>query len=164
MFFVLNRFEDVESRNIHRSFVGGTGTELSILTTFVVSAASASRPTAPGKPPEASRRCTWRRTTATSRLQSFCSPKGPRSTPRTTMAWGLKAGSRARSPVSLTWGTSEGFSCLKFIDFAYHGCSQYQRIAASPCQCCCIVGLKLPDCSRICSSDEREIADVARGN
>ena len=72
-----------------------------------------------------------------------------------------EAGPEIESPI---WGTSEGFSCLKFMDFAYHGCSQYQRIAASPCQCCCIVGLKLPDCSRICSSDEREIADVARGN
>ena len=72
-----------------------------------------------------------------------------------------EAGPEIESP---TWGTSEGFSGLKFMDFAYHGCSQYQRIAASPCQCCCIVGLKLPDCSRICSSDEREIADVARGN
>ena len=107
MFFVLNRFEDVESRNIHRSFVGGTGTELSIPTTFVVSRAVCTfAVAAPGKPPEVRRRCTWRRTTATSRLRSFCSPKGPRSTPRTTMAWGLKAGSRARSPVSLTWGTS----------------------------------------------------------
>ena len=72
-----------------------------------------------------------------------------------------KQGAEIESPI---WGTSEGFSCLKFMDFAYHGCSQYQRIAASPCQCCCIVGLKLPDCSRISSSDEREIADVARGN
>ena len=31
LFFVLNRFEDVESRNIHRSFVGWTGTELSLV-------------------------------------------------------------------------------------------------------------------------------------
>ena len=99
VFFALNSFEDVESRNIHRSFVGWTGTELSFPTTFVVSAASASRPTAPGKPPEATRRCTWRRATATSRLRSFCSPKGPQWTPRTTMARGLQwweAGRRNR--------------------------------------------------------------------
>ena len=73
-----------------------------------------------------------------------------------------EAGGRNR--VSDLGHLRKGFSCLKFMDFAYHGCSQYQRIAASPCQCCCIVGLKLPDCSRICSRDEREIADVARGN
>ena len=30
-FFALNSFEDVESRNIHRSFVGWTGTELSFV-------------------------------------------------------------------------------------------------------------------------------------
>ena len=68
-----------------------------LCSTFVVSAASASRPTAPGKPPEAERRCTGRRALATSRLQGFCSPKAPRSTPRTTMARGLKVmGSRAQ--------------------------------------------------------------------
>ena len=50
-----------------------------------------------------------------------------------------------RNRVSLTWGTSEGFSCLKFMDFAYHAWFQDQRIAASPCQCCCIVGLEFPD-------------------
>ena len=69
-----------------------------------------------------------------------------------------KQGAEIESPI---WG-AEGFSCLKFMDFAYHGCSQYQRIAASPCQCCCIVGLKLPDCSRICSRDEREIDGNSR--
>ena len=68
----------------------------------------------PGKAPEAERRCTGRRSTATSRLQSFCSQKAPRWKPRTTMARGLKGGSRARNPVSLTWGTSKSFSHLKF--------------------------------------------------
>ena len=61
----------------------------------------------------------------------------------------------------LCGGCSDRGQSMRFV---YYGCSQYQRIAASPCQCCCIVGLELPDYSRICSSDEREIADVARGN
>ena len=149
----------------HSSFVCRlNGYRAQLCSTFVVSAASASRPTAPGKPPEATRRCTMRRAAAKSRLRSFWSRKAPQWTPRTTMARGLKAGSRAQKS-SLRFGAPQKvFSCLKFMDFAYHGCSQYQRIAASPCQCCCIVGLKLPDCSRSCSSDEREIADVARGN
>ena len=42
-----------------------------------------------GKAPEATRRSTWRRGTATIMLQSFCCPKAPRWTPRRTMAWGL---------------------------------------------------------------------------
>jgi len=60
------------------------------------------------KPPEVTRRSTGRRATARWRQQSFCSQKGPRWTPRTNMARGLKAGSRARIPPP-TWGTSERF-------------------------------------------------------
>ena len=56
--------------------------------------------------PEATRRCTWRRPKATSRLQSCCWAKAPRWTPRTTMARGLNPGSRARHPVFLR-GTSK---------------------------------------------------------
>ena len=40
----------------------------------------------PEKPPEAERRCTWRRKMARSRLRSFCFQKVPRWTPRRTMA------------------------------------------------------------------------------
>ena len=54
----------------------------------------------PGKPPEVTRRCTLPRPKAASRLQSFCFQTGPRWMPRTTKARGLKAGSRARNPVS----------------------------------------------------------------
>ena len=164
MFFVLNRFEDVESRNIHRSFVGWTGTELSF-----VQLSSSPRLRPLGRRPRENR------------LRPNAAPPGGGQRPRRgCRAFALdrcrgrrqgllrpgaskwwEAGAEIESPI---WGTSEGFSGLKFMDFAYHGGSQYQRIAASPCQCCCIVGLKLPDCSRICSSDEREIADVARGN
>ena len=76
--------------------------ELSIPTTFVVLgcwllASSLSRP---WKPPEVTRRCTLPRPKAASRLQSFCFQTGPRWMPRTTKARGLKAGSRARNPVS----------------------------------------------------------------
>ena len=85
--------------------LNGCGAQLP--TTLVVSAASASsavvrqkpqRPTGPRKPPEAERRSTSRRITATSRLQSSCSRKEPRWTPRTTGARGL--GGTARNPGS----------------------------------------------------------------
>ena len=159
LFFVLNRFEDVESRNIHRSFVGWTGTELS----FVQPSSS------PRLRPRENRLRLHaaalrgalgpRRGCRAFALQRRRGGRQDQRWPGASKWW--EAGPEIESP---TWGTSEGFSGLKFMDFAYHGCSQYQRIAASPCQCCCIVGLKLPDCSRICSSDERETADVARGN
>ena len=45
----------------------------------------------PTKPPEGTRRSTWRRSMATWMLQSFCCPKGLRWMPRPTMARGLKA-------------------------------------------------------------------------
>ena len=48
------------------------------------------RPTGRGKAPEVTRRCTTRRSTASSRLRIFCSRKAPRWTPRTKMARGLK--------------------------------------------------------------------------
>ena len=44
------------------------------------------------KPPEVGRRCTGRRTTATSRLRSCCWAKAPRWTPRKTTAGASKAG------------------------------------------------------------------------
>ena len=69
----------------------------------------------PGKAPEAKFRCMGRRSTATSRLQSFCSQKAPRWTPRTTMARGLKGGRRARNPVSLAWSISEKFFGLEIL-------------------------------------------------
>ena len=107
MFFVLNRFEDVESRNIHRSFVGWTGRSSALfnfrrLRGFGLSADG------PGKAAwQATRRCTGRQPTATSRLRSFCSPKVPRWTPRTTMARGLKVmGSRAQKS-SLRFGAPQ---------------------------------------------------------
>ena len=86
----------------HSSFVCRlNGYRAQLCSTFVVSAASASRSTAAGKPPEVRRRCTTRRATATSRLRSFWSPKAPRWTPRGTMARGLKVmGSRAWNRVS----------------------------------------------------------------
>ena len=46
------------------------------------------------------------------------------------------------------------------MHFAYHGYYQWQRSAASPCQCCCILGLEFPD---YCSSDQRQVTDGAPG-
>jgi len=66
------------------------------------------------KAPEAKRRCTLRRATATSRLRSFCSQKAPRWTPRTNMAGASirEAGARNRG---LELGALQNiFSCLKF--------------------------------------------------
>ena len=79
---------------------------------------------APGKPPEARRRCTGRHTTATSRLRSFCSRQAPRWTPRTTMARGLKVtGSRARNRVS------DLGHLKKFFGFEIlHNCLHFQEM------------------------------------
>ena len=113
MFFALNSFENVESKTfIVRLSVERDGAQL--CSTSVVSAASASRSTAPGKPPEAKRRCTGRRTSAASRLRSFCSPKGPRWTPRTTKARGLKAGSRGQKSSLRLGAPQKVFPGLKF--------------------------------------------------
>ena len=107
-------------QNIHRSFVGWPGIELSIPTTFVLppaahrplrprTAGSPQRPDGfPGKPPEATRRCTSRRGTARSRPQSFWFRKAPRWTPRTTsMAGASTREAGARHRVSPTWGASK---------------------------------------------------------
>ena len=84
-YFALNRFEEVESKAfIVRSLVEPV--ELSCPQLW---------PTAPWKPPEAKRRCTWRQATGTWRLRSSCCPKRPQWTPRPTMARGLKASQAA---------------------------------------------------------------------
>ena len=59
-------------------------------------AASATAADGLGKAFEARRRCTTRRSSATSRLQSFCSQKGPWWTPRRTMARGLRGRAKSR--------------------------------------------------------------------
>ena len=118
--FALEQFWRCGVQIIHRSFVGWAGyIKLRIPTTSVVlPGASASAPRRlPRKPtaarglsgekaPEAGRRWTRPHSTATSRLQSFCSPKVPRWTPRTTLARAsIREGARHR--VSLSWGASK---------------------------------------------------------
>ena len=104
MYFALNSLKSKTVgrcwvQNIHRSFVGWTGMELSFPTTFVPGSHSG-RPAA-GKPPEAGHRSTWRRAGARSRLPSFWFRKAPRWTPRTSMARGLNPGSRRQKKSSL---------------------------------------------------------------
>ena len=92
-FFALNRFEDVGSKTF-------------IVPSSVVSV-ELSCPRLPSSSPgngvfaqlpEAKRRSTLRPSWARSPLRSFCSQKGPRWTPRTIGARGLKG--RARNPIS----------------------------------------------------------------
>ena len=73
----------------------------------------------PEKAPEASRRCTRRRGTATSRLRSCCSPKAPRWTPRRTTAGASNAGKQAPDiEVSPTWAPQKAFPGYKFLHFS----------------------------------------------
>ena len=65
---------------------------------FAPSSAEATAADGPGKAPEAKRRSTGQHLAARSRLQSSCSPKAPRWTPRGTMARGLRG--RAGNPIS----------------------------------------------------------------
>ena len=99
-------------QNIHHSFVGWTGTELtcwqlsSSLRRIGTCAVIRQKPTAadgPGKPPEAKRRCTLRRGTAALRLQSCYSAKAPRWTPQTTMARGLNREAWPEIPSPWLW-------------------------------------------------------------
>ena len=119
MFVNVNSFEDVESKTFIVPLSVEWVIELSIPTTSVVlPGASASVPRRPpeahsgqmgfgGRPPEAKRRCTGRRTTARSRLRSCCSPKALRWTPRTTSARASIREACARHRVSPTWGASK---------------------------------------------------------
>ena len=88
--FCFEQFEDVESK-IFIVRLSLERVQSSAVHNFRPHGASASSP-------EAKRRCTWRRSPARSRLQSSCSQKEPRWTPRTTVARGLRA--MARNPVS----------------------------------------------------------------
>ena len=117
--FSLNSFEDVESKTfivrlsverVQSSAAQNFGHPRGFGLLAVIRR-KPQRPTAPGKPPEAKRRSTGLRTAAKSRLQSFCSQKAPRWTPRGRMAGDSEAG---REIDSLTWGTSKSSMGLNF--------------------------------------------------
>ena len=121
-FVFLNSFEDVESKTfiVRLSVERVYRAQLPI--TFVVFAAhrplrrrppEATAADGPGKAPEASRRSTWRRATARSQLQSFCSRKRPRWMPRTITAGASIREACARNSVS-NLGHVKCVSGLKF--------------------------------------------------
>ena len=73
----------------------------------------------PRKPPEAWRRSTMWRATATSRLQSFCSQKGLQWTPRGAMARGLNPGSRRQTSSLRLGAPQKAFPGLKLMHFRH---------------------------------------------
>ena len=91
----------------------------------------------PGKPPEVTRHSTRRRAGAASRLQSFCSQKGLRWTPRTSTAWASIREAGARHRVS-DLGPSEGFSGIEIWEkhvCIFSTCLAKLWVSNVTCQC-----------------------------